>query len=106
MCPPPLDSDFLKEKVEAYQSWRKTDEMARCYILASVSNILQHQHENMVTAYDMMMNLKEMFGEQNRASRQVAIRAQYENGRGNPSSGSCSEDDRSSERTGDSGSRD
>ena len=49
--------------------------MARYYILASMSNILQHQHENMATAYDMMMNLKEMFGEQNRAGRQVAMRA-------------------------------
>ena len=49
--------------------------MTRCYILASVSNILQHQHENMATTYDMMMNLKEMFGEQNRAGRQVAMRA-------------------------------
>ena len=49
--------------------------MTRCYILASMSNILQHQHENMATAYDMMMNLKEMLGEQNRAGRQVAMRA-------------------------------
>ena len=49
--------------------------MARCYILASMSNILQHHHENMATAYDMMMNLKEMFGEQNRAGRQVAMKA-------------------------------
>ena len=29
----------------------------------------------MATAYNMMMNLKEMFGEQNRAWRQVAMRA-------------------------------
>ena len=35
--------------------------MARCYILA--------------TTYNMMINLKEMFGEQNRAARQVAMRA-------------------------------
>ena len=49
--------------------------MARCYILASMSNVLQHQHEHMATAYDMMMNLKEMFGEQSRAGRQVAMRA-------------------------------
>ena len=49
--------------------------MARCYILASMSNILQHHHENMATAYDMMMNLKEMFGEQNHAGRQVAMKA-------------------------------
>ena len=49
--------------------------MARCYILASISNILQHQHENMATAYDMMMNLKDMFGEHNRVGRQVAMKA-------------------------------
>ena len=29
----------------------------------------------MATAYDMMMNLKEMFGKQNRAGRQVAMKA-------------------------------
>ena len=69
VCPSPPDSDSSKEEVEAYQQWRKADEMARCYILASISNILQHQHENMATAYDMMMNLKEMFGDQNRAGR-------------------------------------
>ena len=63
VCLPPPDSDSSKEEVEAYQKWRKADEMARCYILASMSNILQHHHENMATAYDMMMNLKEMFGE-------------------------------------------
>ena len=63
VCPPPPDSDSSKEEVKAYQKWRKADEIARCYILASMSNILQHQHENMATTYDMMMNLKEMFGE-------------------------------------------
>ena len=46
-----------------------------CYILASMSNVLQHQHEHMATTYDMMMNLKEMFGDQNRAERQVAMKA-------------------------------
>ena len=69
VCPPTPRSDYSKEEVETFQLWRKADEMARCYILASMSNILQHQHENMATAYDMMMNLKEMFGEQNRVGR-------------------------------------
>ena len=40
-----------------------------------MSNILQHQYENMATTYDMMINLKEMFGDQNRAGRQVAMKA-------------------------------
>ena len=71
VCPPAPDSDSSKEEVEIYQHWKKADEMTRCYILASMSNILQHQHENMTTAYDMMMNLKEMFGEQNYAARRL-----------------------------------
>ena len=41
--------------------------------LASMSNILQHQHQSMETAYDMILNLREMFGEQNRAARMVAF---------------------------------
>ena len=49
--------------------------MARCYILASMSNVLQHQHEHMATAYDMMLNLKEIFGDQNCAGKQVAMKA-------------------------------
>ena len=49
--------------------------MARCYILASMSNVLQQQHERMLSAYDIMFNLKEMFGEQSHAARQVAMKA-------------------------------
>ena len=75
MCPPVPNSHSLKEDVEAYQNWRKADEMARCYILTLMSNVLQHQHESMATAYDMMLNLKEIFGEKNRAGRQVAMKA-------------------------------
>ena len=64
-----------KEEVEAYQTWWKADDMAWCYILASMSNVLQHQHEHMATAYDMMINFKEMFGDQKHAGRQVAMKA-------------------------------
>ena len=75
VCLPTLGSDSSKEEVEAYQLWRKADKMARYYILTSMSNILQHQHENMATAYDMMINLKEMFRDRNHAGRQVAMKA-------------------------------
>ena len=40
VCPPAPDCDSLKEEVEAYQTWQKANEMARCYILASMSNVL------------------------------------------------------------------
>ena len=55
---------------------KKADEMSQCYILASMSNVLQHQHsyQIMPTAYDLILSLKEMFGDQNCAARLVAMR--------------------------------
>ena len=49
--------------------------MARCYVLASLSNVLQHQQESMQTAYDIIPNLDDMFGDQNCSGRQVAMKA-------------------------------
>ena len=48
--------------------------MMRCYILASISNVLQHQHQSMSTSYDMMISLKEMFGDKNPAVRLLVMR--------------------------------
>ncbi|XP_074556263.1 uncharacterized protein LOC141812121 [Curcuma longa] len=73
-CPSLPDKDATEEEIERHRKWMKADEMARCYILASMSNVLQHQHQAMPTAYDMMLNLKELFGHQNRAARQEAMR--------------------------------
>ncbi|XP_074590608.1 uncharacterized protein LOC141846458 [Curcuma longa] len=67
-----MPTDLSSE--EDYRKWIKADEMARCYILASMSSVLQHQHQAMVTASDMMLNLKELFGHQDRAARQVAMK--------------------------------
>ena len=50
------------------------DKLAKCYILASMSNVLQQQHKRILSAYDIMFNLKEIFGEQSRAARQVAMK--------------------------------
>ncbi|XP_070055303.1 uncharacterized protein [Nicotiana tomentosiformis] len=49
--------------------------MARYYILASMANILQHQHQSIRSAYDMLESLKEMFSEQNRAAKQTTMKA-------------------------------
>ena len=35
--------------------------MAKCYILASMSNVLQHQMQDVELASDLMLSLKEMF---------------------------------------------
>ncbi|XP_016493835.2 uncharacterized protein LOC107813136 [Nicotiana tabacum] len=66
--------DATDDEQKAYQKWVKADEMARCYILASMSNVLQHQHQSMESAYDILENLKEMFVDQNRVAKQTAMK--------------------------------
>ena len=68
-CPsfPSLDA-HLEEK-QRYDRWQKSNEMAKCYILASISNVLQHQMQDVELASDIMLSLKEMFGEQGRSAR-------------------------------------
>ena len=51
--------------------------MAKCYILASISNVLQHQMQDVELASDIMLSLKEMFGEQDRFARQETMRQIY-----------------------------
>ena len=48
--------------LERYKKWVKANEMARCYILASMSSVLQHQLKDYLSAY-IILSLKEMFGE-------------------------------------------
>ena len=48
--------------------------MAKYYILASMSNVLQKQCQGLVTAKDMMFHLKEMFGEQSKSARETAMK--------------------------------
>ena len=48
--------------------------MAKCYIMASISNVLQHQMQDITLASDIMLNLKEMFGIQGRSARQEIMR--------------------------------
>ncbi|XP_075074993.1 uncharacterized protein LOC142162628 [Nicotiana tabacum] len=72
---PEKPENAIYDQVKAYVKWVKADEMVRCYILASMANVLQHQHQFMGFAYDMLESLKEMFGEQNRAAKQTTMKA-------------------------------
>ena len=51
--------------------------MAKCYILASISNVLQQQMQDVELASDIMLSLKEIFGKQGRFARQETIRQIY-----------------------------
>ena len=66
--------DAFHQEEDKFEKWVKANDMAKCYILASVSNVLQHQHQFMTKASDIMVSLKEMFGSQGRLARQRAMR--------------------------------
>ncbi|XP_030941743.1 uncharacterized protein LOC115966710 [Quercus lobata] len=51
--------------------------MAKCYILASISNVLYHQMQDVGLASDIMLSLKEMFAKQGRSTRQETMRQIY-----------------------------
>ena len=51
--------------------------MAKCYILSSISNVLQHQMQDVDLVSDIMLSLKEMLGEQDRLAKQETIRQIY-----------------------------
>ena len=51
--------------------------MVKCYILASISNVLQYQMQDVELVSDIMLSLKEMFGEQGRSTKQETMRQIY-----------------------------
>ncbi|XP_051138781.1 uncharacterized protein LOC127256688 [Andrographis paniculata] len=73
-APADLTEESTEEEREAHRKWHRADQMSRCYILASITNMLQLQVEKLPTATDMMLSLKELFGESDRAARFEAMR--------------------------------
>jgi len=60
---------------QRFDSWKKSDEMARCYVLASMSNVLQHQLQDIDHANGILTFLNEIFGEQNRTAKSGTMRS-------------------------------
>ncbi|GMN37822.1 hypothetical protein TIFTF001_042699 [Ficus carica] len=56
------------------ECWDNSNLSAMCYIRASMSNVLQKQHEEHETARQIMDNLEEMFGEQTIQAKTDAIK--------------------------------
>ena len=63
-CPSFPSVDAPLEEKQRYDRWQKCNEMAKCYNLASISIVLHHQIQDVELASDIMLSLKEMFGEQ------------------------------------------
>ncbi len=64
-----LPARATNEQRETHAKWLDDDNKVRCYILASMSNELQCQHESMKTAKEILDHLQELYGEQSRAAR-------------------------------------
>ncbi|XP_042020240.1 uncharacterized protein LOC121767965 [Salvia splendens] len=75
VTPPEPAANASAAVKETYRKWRKANEMAKCYMLASMSTVLQHQHQCMNTATEIMNNLNNLFGTQNRAAKSLAFRS-------------------------------
>ena len=76
-CPNFSSLDDPLEEKQRFDRWQKSNEMTKCYILASILNVLQHQMQDVGLASNIMLSLKEMFGEQGRSTRQETMRQIY-----------------------------
>ena len=57
------------EQRVAFEKWTDEDSRIKCYVLASMSNELQSQHEHMPTVWAIITHLQELYGEQSRIAR-------------------------------------
>ncbi|PKI75972.1 hypothetical protein CRG98_003630 [Punica granatum] len=64
-----LGVEVTDEELSNYELWHANDLKVRCYMLASMSDKLQRQHENMKSAREVLKQLKELYGENSITSR-------------------------------------
>ncbi|KAJ8768354.1 hypothetical protein K2173_021507 [Erythroxylum novogranatense] len=76
--------DSTPEQVQQYERWQNANKTIKCYILASVSGMLQKQIACMKTASAMVHHLYEMFSVRTRSARVKAIQT-FHNLRQKPS---------------------
>ncbi len=67
--PGPLPPGATPEELETLDKWKEHDMRARCYMLTSMTNELQKQHENMQSANEILFHLQELYGEHNGNTR-------------------------------------
>ncbi|KAL5557637.1 hypothetical protein UlMin_033848 [Ulmus minor] len=73
-CPPIPNGNAPSAELLAYANWLDSNKIARCYMMASLSSVLQKQHEGYMTAKEIMHNVEDMFGGQSLLVQQAAVR--------------------------------
>ena len=61
----------MQEEKDAQLQWQRGDEKACCTILGSLNNVLQQQHMDIVTTYEILLSLQEMFDDKGKPIRQA-----------------------------------
>ncbi|KAL5563595.1 hypothetical protein UlMin_033342 [Ulmus minor] len=74
-CSPEPAANATKAVRDAYEKWITSDDMARCYMLVLMPNVLQQQYQGIRTAADIMGSLQAMFGETSIRARFEAVKA-------------------------------
>ena len=64
-----LPNSPTSEQKIAFEKWMDEDNRIKCYVLASMSNELQNQHEHMSTVRATITHLQELYGEQSHTAR-------------------------------------
>ncbi|KAL5581101.1 hypothetical protein UlMin_013543 [Ulmus minor] len=72
--PPEPVTNATKAVRDAYDKWIASNDMACCYMLASMSNVLQEQYQGMRTVTDVMTSLQAMFRETSTHARFDAVK--------------------------------
>ena len=73
-CPLVPKENASSEESIFFDNWVNSNEIARCYMMASMNSVLQKQHEGYLNARDIMHNVEDMFGGQSVLVRQAAVR--------------------------------
>ncbi|KAL5579546.1 hypothetical protein UlMin_011988 [Ulmus minor] len=73
-CPPIPNENSPSGELLAYANWLDSNEIARCYMMADMTSVLQKQHEGYKTAREIMNNVEDMFSGQSLLIRQAAVR--------------------------------
>ncbi|XP_062075170.1 uncharacterized protein LOC133779195 [Humulus lupulus] len=74
-CPDVPVATTPKTAREKYDAWILSNNKAKCYMLASMKDVLRKNHEDMETTYEICESLQAMFGQQSDQCRHEATRA-------------------------------
>ncbi|KAL5569034.1 hypothetical protein UlMin_025609 [Ulmus minor] len=73
-CPPISNENASSMESTIFDNWVNSNEIAHCYMMASMNSVLQKQHEGYLNARDIIHNVEDMFGGQSMLVRQVSVR--------------------------------